>query len=321
MSKYQPLDILLVLLSAHRVECRMLIQSNEELKKVIISELNNHGSIRLSGVFSQYEETDDYDYLIDRYNLSINFLSILNKLATQLKLKDHEKLNKVFKQIIKERNEIITNCYKWVNSCVRRFSTKNNHDDLVNEAIIGMMRAIDKYDRTEETSFQSYASMWIRKSIMKHIDNNRKIVRQPQKVVETNQKIKEFIRSSASRNSTPITDEQIISALGLTETQLMHYYESMTWDQVAEEEEVQANPQEEHEEIDHLEMKQKVERLFGLLTEKEEMVLRLRYGIAGQPASLTFKQVGDQLGISKQATYKTEKRAMDKATRLKDELN
>jgi len=51
--------------------------------------------------------------------------------------------------------------------------------DLINEGIIGLMRAIEKYDRSKKTKFSFYASLWIRQSITRALSNKSKIIRIP----------------------------------------------------------------------------------------------------------------------------------------------
>ena len=62
--------------------------------------------------------------------------------------------------------------------------------DLINEGVIGLMRAIEKYDRSKKTKFSFYASLWIRQAITRALSNKSKIIRIPHGLINESFKVK-----------------------------------------------------------------------------------------------------------------------------------
>jgi RNA polymerase primary sigma factor len=123
-------------------------------------------------------------------------------------------------------SRIIASQLGWVHHLAFKFGKASNvpHEDLVQEGLIGLMKAIDRFKRGKGANLTSYASWWIRHFIMRTVANENTTVRLPvhrQDKARKLAKTRKRLRDALGREP---TDEEMAESAGLTLKKLHGFY-------------------------------------------------------------------------------------------------
>ena len=203
--------------------------------------------------------------------------------------------------------------------------------DLIQEGSLGLLVAAQKFDYTLEYRFSTYATKWIRHSISRYILNHGSLIRVPRHTSDMIHKLMDAYGALQQKNGCPPTSEEVARYCGISvkkvEEILQMIPEVCSLDAPAGAEEdatlqmllqdVQApQPQ---EKLIRDEMKRILDELLSMLTERQQQILRLHYGM-DDGICYTLEQIGTMLGISKERTRQVERQAMEKLQRLGADL-
>jgi RNA polymerase primary sigma factor len=256
-------------------------------------------------------------YIVDEIN---NFASLtglsINELRTAVKILQQQ--SRVKQQAI---NEMVTANLRLVVSIAKKYNQTNQLLDLIQEGNIGLIKAVEKFKWQLGYRFSTYATWWIRQSIIKAVNEQNKTIRIPGHVMDAIKKINKAIKEYVDLNGHEPTNAEIGEILEMPEYKIANMLR-VAKDPISLETPMgdednstlgtyieDTESENAYDQIAKADVTKVVADTLANLSSREERVIRMRFGI-GTMNEFTLDEIGKKFKVTRERIRQIESKAL-----------
>jgi len=193
--------------------------------------------------------------------------------------------------------------------------------DLVQEGNLGLMKAVEKFEYQRGFRFSTYATWWIRQSIIRSIADQGRTIRVPIHMADRIRQVYKAARQMEQEMERPPTSQELAQKLELDENKL-HWLMQVSQQPVSLESPIgddegselgmyiedDSSPSPAQTTYENM-LREKVDEVLSTLSPREARILRLRFGL-GHDRSYTLEEVGQKFGLTRERIRQIEGKAL-----------
>ena len=226
--------------------------------------------------------------------LETYFRDIKNKTRLLTREEEVELAKRIERGDRRARDKMIESNLRLAISIAKKYARYGSTlEDLIQESNIGLMKAVEKFDWRKGFKFSTYASWWIKQAVTRSLTSNSTLLKVPSHTLANARKIWQLKQDYMEEFGTEPTIEEICDALDITEKHVRLAMASIrskniaSIDQQVGEEGARTLgdiiPDNSSTNIEHILdnkiIREKIIKALGSLSKREELVLRLRFGL------------------------------------------
>lgn len=278
---------------------------------------------------------EDYAKIREEFEDAVARLNINKDIIKQIIetiIKDPERIEMAGKKELRElrdidrrvrtiRERLVQGNLRLVMTIARKYRNRGlDLMDLLQEGNIGLMRAAHKYDHRKGYKFSTYATWWIRQSMVRAISNSSNIIKIPLHVIEKRTKINNTaarllqelerepdlkeISERSGYSQQKIIDIMAIPDPAISLEAIVGEQDTTIGECVADH-----NGRCALQELVDESLKEEIGKVLSTLTKREEKVVRMRFGL-NRPGGYTLSEIGDTLNITREYVRQIELKAI-----------
>ncbi len=329
------LDLGKVALLGREEEHALTLKARKAWKK-ILGLLRRHRRL-VAPLFGGKGEAIAYDRLSEP-----DILHLLERLLEEGELQGKDKpLQKQLKALSSDlrrelcrfrlyRDELLRRNLPLVLSLARLYWGRGlDYLDLIQEGVLGLMRAIEKFDPNRGVKFGTYALWWIRQAMLRAVDSQAEVVHAPEYVRAGHRRLQRLSQALQSKLQREPTSEELFAA-GREKVKARVFTEvplavssldaSLSKEDGRSLQELFADPEASlpEEKVAQEDHEKKLRQALDRLEPRDAEILRLRFGFEGDRV-YTLKEIGDRLGVSRERIRQLEERALRRFRKVCEE--